>query len=87
MLAFSQTPVHTTAMPKTATRILNAGKPDQTIIAIRHSEKSAMLVCGDNIYWLVPANIPDEQALMRMLKKETIESYLAIVDMLREMIA
>lgn len=86
MLAFSQQPAHNAVMEKSITRTLNPGSMQEAVIKINAGEKDAILRVNGYPYFLVPEELPDLAALQQLLRHERVEVYLAVVDMLTEMV-
>jgi hypothetical protein len=87
MLAFSQSPSHNVVMPKPVTRILFPGTPDQVIINITPRGEIGTLTINGNAYHLNPHILPDLDSFQQLLSEEKVSTYLAVVDMMRELAA
>jgi hypothetical protein len=86
MLAFADNDVYNTDVTKM--RFMNPGSVTQKVLMLTVDEDAASAVLHINgvAYFLVPEEMPNGlEDLQQMLRAETVEVYMNVVEMLREL--
>lgn len=87
MLALAPKPMHTPERMHACSLVLHAMTPQFTYILLVYGDEDAMLHINEREYLLTPSALPTLDDLQQLLAAERVDTYMAVVNMLRGLVA